>query len=395
MLRHLPPTAVPIGPMDLWQGVGADAQALEQLRLTLADRLHVPACYLAASGRTALYLLLRGLSAHMPDRDEVVLPAYTCPSLVRVSLDLGLRPRLVDISAATFAVHEDQLLALLGRQTLAVVHVHPFGIPLPMDSLIQQAHAIGAVVIEDAAQAMGARLNGWPVGVRGDFGLYSLGPGKPISAGGGGVLSVNHPRFLELVENAWRHLAVPTGVASVAAMGRLAAFSAAFHPMGWWLATRAGLHRVGDREESWGYAVQGLAPAQAAVADILLRRIDAINDQRRCTAQRLGDRLLAFPWLHLPRPTEGAEAIYLRLPIILSTAQQREAAHNLLWSRGIGAGRLYRHTLSEIYPRLAERPYPGAEVVARRLLTLPTHHYLTAKDMAAIVETFQELDNGQ
>jgi dTDP-4-amino-4,6-dideoxygalactose transaminase len=331
----------------------------------------------------------------MPNRDEVVLPAYTCPSLARVSLDLGLKPRLVDISARNFAIQEEHLPALLGRQTLAVVHVHPFGIPLPLDSLIRQVHAIGAVVIEDAAQAMGARLNERPVGVRGDFGLYSLGPGKPISAGGGGVLSVNHRSFLELADNAWQRLTVPTGLASAAAMGRLAAFTAAFHPRGWWLATLAGLHRIGDREESWGYVVHDLTPSQAAVASTLLQRIDAINAHRRRTAQGLCAELQGFSWLHLPRPIEGAEAIYLRLPVILSTAQLREAAHDLLWSRGIGAGRLYRHTLAQIYPQLAERHYPGADAVATRLLTLPTHHYLTAKEVGAILDAFQELDKGQ
>ena len=190
MLRQLPPTAVPIALSDLKSGLGPPPQSLAGFERALTRYLGVPTCKLAASGRTALYLLLRDLrqASDNPERREVIMPAYTCPSLAKVALDVELRPRFVDISPHTLALHVDQLEAEASERTLAVILVHPFGLPQPVDHIQALAHAAGAVVIEDAAQAMGAHLGGRPVGTHGDFGLFSLGPGKPISTGGGGIV---------------------------------------------------------------------------------------------------------------------------------------------------------------------------------------------------------------
>ena len=163
------------------------------------------------------------------------------------------------------------------------------------------ARHAGAVVVEDAAQSMGARLAGRPVGVQGDFGLYSLGPGKPISLGGGGVLSTNGSRYAEIVSKAWKTLSDVGVVGSALAEARLAAFALAFHPRGWWLITRTGLNSAGDREESWGYRLTGLAPSQAAVGLALLPKLGEANQQRRHNAERLMARLAGLEGVCLPR----------------------------------------------------------------------------------------------
>ena len=75
--------------------------------------------------RTALSLVLRALHAVTPERDEVILPAYTCPSLGKVILDLDLRPRLVDLSPQTLRYEPEVLIATLNDATLAVIVVHP------------------------------------------------------------------------------------------------------------------------------------------------------------------------------------------------------------------------------------------------------------------------------
>ena len=391
MLRQLPPTAVPVSWPDLRRGVSPSVNVLAEFRAALADYLGVPSCQLASSGRTALYLLLNGLSqaADHPARREVLLPAYTCPAVAKVVLDLDLQPRLVDISPQTLALKTDRLTACLSRQTLAVMWVHPFGMPHCLGDIVSQAHANGAVVIEDAAQAMGARLEGRPVGTQGDFGLYSLGPGKPLSTGGGGVLSANNKRYVRLVEKSWAELDQPSALASRWAQLRLALLGLAFHPTGWWLATRAGLHRVGNHQTSWGYTLRGLTDTQAAVGLALLDSLDQINRRRQENARRLTACLEPIEFIQIPPAAAAAEPIYLRLPIIVAGTERRERLFRQLWAAGIGAGRMYEQPLSEIFPQLAVEPYPGAEYVARHLLTLPTHHYLTDTDVARIAQVCQ------
>ena len=388
MLRQLPPTAVPLTWADLRLGLNPPANAQAEFGAVLAQHLGVPTCHLASSGRTALYVLLQTLSgaADHPARKEVLLPAYTCPALVKVALDLELQPRLVDISPRTLAIREDHLVACLGEQTLAVICVHPFGIPHVIEDILALAHANGAVVIEDACQAMGARLAGQPVGTQGDFGLFSLGPGKPLSTGGGGVLAINNSHYTRLVEQSWAALAQPSTLAAWWTQIRMALFGLAFHPTGWWLATRVGLHRVGNYETSWGYTLSKLSAAQAAVGLALFGSLDEINGQRIAHARRLSSGLQELDSIQIPLPAASAEPIYLRLPLIISGAEQRERLFRRLWAAGISAGRMYGQPLSDFFPQLAAERYPGAEYVARHLLTLPTHHYLSTADVDKIVQ---------
>ncbi len=392
MLRHLPPTASPLPISTLTRSLGAGAAAGARFDDALRDYLSVRACFTASSGRTALHLLLKGLRAQAhTDRAEVVMPAYTCPSLAKVVLETGLIPRFVDISPATMAYDDAALAGAIGVQTLAVIVVHPFGIPHPIESAHRLARAASAVLIEDAAQSMGARADGRPVGVRGDFGLFSLGPGKPISAGGGGIVCTDDEAHAAMLAQVWAQLPPSSRMDSTVATMRLAAMSTAFHPRGWWLATRVGLHKVGDQETSWGFRLTGLTSAQAEVAAAQLARLDAINQQRRAHAQRLMAMLDAVDYAHVPLPhardRQGDEAIepcFLRLPVIVETEARRDQLFDRLWDAGIGVGKMYKQTLAEFFPRYAEAEYPGAHAVSRRLLTLPTHHYLRDEDFARI-----------
>ena len=94
-------------------------------------------------------------------------------------------------------------------------------------------------------------------------------------------------------------------------------------------------------------------------------------------------------YLQYPQPTAAEEPIYLRLPVIVSGTERRDRLFQRLWAAGIGVGLMYRRPLPEIFPQLAVGDYPGAAYVARHLLTLPTHHYLTDADVERIVHIFQ------
>lgn len=389
-LRHLPPTAVPLTMADLKQGLQADSQATARFQAALCRYLGTQTCLVAASGRTVLYLLLKqlGATADSASRQEVILPAYTCPALAKVILDLGLQPCPIDISSQTLAFDREQLAAHLSQRTLAVICVHPFGIPQPVAEIRLLAHSVGALVIEDAAQSMGARLDGKRVGTQGDFGLFSLGPGKPLATGGGGILSTNSERYGRLLNQLWESLPPLTAVPTAYTGLRLILFSLAFHPTGWWLATRVGLHRAGNHQASWGYQLGRLSPVQAQVGLLLLARLDEVNQQRRARAQQMIKCLREVSFVHIPPAAATAEPIYLRLPILVDSETRRECLFHRLWAAGIGVGRMYEHSLPQIFPQLDSHRCPGADEVARHLLTLPTHHYLTDADVVCMAQIF-------
>jgi perosamine synthetase len=386
--RQLPPSAVPVELADLRAGLFASSTANEALREAVADYcgLAREACYLASSGRTVLYTLLKGLAAERPSRTQVVMPAYTCPVLPRVALDLGLKPVYVDIWPESTRYMQDQLEASVGQHTLAVFLVHPFGIPIPIDEVLRTAHNAGAVLVEDAAQAMGAYWAGQPVGIQGDYGLFSLGPGKPLSTGGGGIVVTGRAENIGSLGKWWQDLPPASDLGSAQAWLRQAAFRMAFHPHGWWAATRLGLQHLGNQEESWGYTVRGLSNAQAGIGLALLPRLDEINRRRRQVAGRLLRAIADAPGLQTLQVEPAAEPFYLRLPVLAESESRREQLHNQMWAAGIGAGRMYEKTLPAIFDPQNRDAFPGAEAFASRLLTLPTHYHVSENDLQVMGE---------
>ncbi len=154
----------------------------------------------------------------------------------------------------------------------------------PVEAILALARQQGAIVIEDAAQSLGARINGQSVGLAGDYGLFSLGPGKPISTAGGGIVVSSKPENQEKLTRWWSDLPHPNASAAVQAWLRQTAFQMAFQPIGWWTATKIGLHKIGNNESSWGYRVRGWTATQAAIGLALLPQLDTINQQRRKNA---------------------------------------------------------------------------------------------------------------
>jgi dTDP-4-amino-4,6-dideoxygalactose transaminase len=407
-MRLLPPVATPVRLGEVAGSVRAFSGYVDLFRIYLAAYLNVPDCFPAASGRTAFYLLLQAMKQMQPDRSEIVLPAYTCPALGKVVFDAGLVPRLVDISPESCQYRPDELAAAVGAQTLAIVWVHPFGLAYPVHEALRLARRKGAFLVEDAAQSLGARAGGKFVGTAGDFGLFSLGPGKPMSTGGGGVVCMHNPGYLETVAEVWEQLPRAGLAASLAAAVRLALFTAAFHPRLWWLAARLGAQRVGENEANWGYRLRSLTRTQAKVGLHLLPHLEGINVRRRWRAQQIIDGLQGIEAIRfvtsLAEQTEATgisgakqnrrskpaktESIYLRLPLLAANESMAERLVEQLAAAGIGAGRMYRKTMAEFFPPLATQPFPGAEEIARCLVTLPTHHFVRDEDvqrMTAVV----------
>ncbi|MFN2162240.1 MAG: DegT/DnrJ/EryC1/StrS family aminotransferase [Candidatus Promineifilaceae bacterium] len=387
-MRQLPPSAVPVTLTILGKGLRASPEAHDEFRTAVAAYHDLPpeACFLASSGRTVLYTLLKGLAADRESRKQVVIPAYTCPVVSKVALDLSLQPVYVDITPETACFVQDQLEKAVTEQTLAVFLVHPFGIPLPITDVAAAAENAGAAVIEDAAQAMGARWNGRPVGLAGDFGLFSLGPGKPLSTGGGGIIIAGREQNQEALARWWADLPPASGFISAQAWARQAAFRLAFHPRSWWVATRVGLQRMGNQEASWGYSVRDLSDTQAAIGAALLPRLDEINMRRREVASQLAKAVGQSSAVQMLKPDAQAEPIYLRLPLLAESESVRERLFERMWSAGIGVGRMYEKTLPEIFTSDNQAGYPGAQAFAHRLLTLPTHYQVSENDLQIMEE---------
>lgn len=233
--RHLPPGGVPLPVGDIvaaagtalatgWQRASGDAASGDAAHVALAalgTALHtLTGCrhaFALGTGRAALSVTLQAMRRLAPARDVVLLPAYTSYSVAAAAVHAGLLVRLYDLDPATLAPRMEDVTAQLDDRVLAVVACHLFGYPVPTGALRDLCHGAGAMLVDDAAQAMGARSADGLAGTTGDAGLFSLARGKNITAVDGGLVVTDDDALAAAVAGLVPWAALPC-TASTAAM---------------------------------------------------------------------------------------------------------------------------------------------------------------------------------
>ncbi len=186
--REVPPTAgLPPRWRDLlsWHGTLAEPAAAF---------LGVEALQVTCSGTAALVVALTALH-RMSGRRTVIVPGYTCPLVALAVAHCGLRLRLCDLGPDSIDFDHAALARLCDADTLALVPTHLGGRVVDVAASVACARAAGAFVIEDAAQALGAREGAASVGLRGDAGVFSLAVGKGLTTFEGGLLIARDARL--------------------------------------------------------------------------------------------------------------------------------------------------------------------------------------------------------
>lgn len=173
--------------------LGSEVQAFEN---EIAEMIGVRAAVGCASGSDALLLALMALG--VGPGDEVVVPAFTFVATAGSVARLGAKPVFVDILPDSFNVDPVQVERAITARTRAIIPVHLFGLPAELDAIMKIAAARNVAVVEDAAQAIGARYRGTQVGSIGQFGCFSFYPSKNLGgAGDGGLVTTNSPEMAE------------------------------------------------------------------------------------------------------------------------------------------------------------------------------------------------------
>lgn len=142
------------------------------------------------NGTDALMIALRAVG--VTEGDDVVVPSFSFYASAEAIAAIGARPVFCDIDPATFTITPETVEAALTPNTTAVIAVHLFGLPAPVPALRELASARGFKIVEDAAQAAGARIGGAPAGSLGDAATFSFFPSKNLGAfGDAGIVTTN------------------------------------------------------------------------------------------------------------------------------------------------------------------------------------------------------------
>lgn len=391
--RHVAPAGAPIGALNLARWAGAMASVRDpraSLAAAVESTFGVGHAALTCTGRAGLTVLLRAFRRiGAADADEVIVPAYTCYSVPASIVRAGLRPRLVDVNPETLDYDRDALEAADTSRALAIIATNLYGLPNDLPSLVDFGRARGLFVIDDAAQSMGAVSSGRPAGTWGDAGLYSLDKGKNVSAIDGGLLVTNVDRVRDALTAEMATLPDPSAGRRAEHVVKALIYATLLHPRVYWIPNAIPQLGLGRTVYTTEFAIDAQDPSLAALAIVMLRHLDRFTNARRANATRIAEAIGGSRGITIPQEGAGSQAAWLRLALLVEDPARRAQLLIDLNAAGIGATGSYPASLAdvpELQASLAGGPadMPGARLVASRILTLPTHPYVSSADIRTI-----------
>lgn len=344
----------------------------------LCSYLDVESCILGNSGRALMTLLLRTLKkADTDNRDEVLIPAYTCYSVAASVVKAGLKISVYDLDPQTLRPDRDSLKRAAGGKTLAIVYQHLFGIPQPREDFQDIAIELGIPLIEDAAQGLGGLLNGKPLGTMGDFGIFSFGRGKSLPIGAGGALT-GRKDILDAVP-------IMSSAKGVRRLVTSAAVQALSHPFLYGIMEKLPLG-LGKTVFNPGFTISGMPSMMKRLAKSSLAGMESLNAHRRTIAGIYQARLDSARRV---KEHAGSLPVYTRFPFFAGPKAISPQLYRL------GVRRMYPEAISEepvirTYLANSDQPAPGAKQIAESLVTLPAHSRITPSIARIIAAGLQE-----
>lgn len=298
-----------------------------------------------SSGTAALQLAL--MACGIRPGDEVIVPANSFFATAEAVSTAGATPVFVDVDPISRTISADEIRRAISSRTRAVIPVHLYGQPADLDPILALARTHGLVVIEDAAQAHGARYRGRRVGTFGVASCFSFYPGKNLGAyGEGGAVLTDDPEIARRVMMLRDH---------------------------------GSLRKYHHELVGYNFRMEGI---QGAVLAVKLRYLDRWNELRRAHAERYKELLSETP---LSLPVEMPYAYHVYHLYVVETPE-RDRLQQALHDAGIQTGIHYPVPIHRqpAYRSLNQKSLPVTETLAARVLSLPIFPELTAEQIAEV-----------
>jgi dTDP-4-amino-4,6-dideoxygalactose transaminase len=305
------------------------------------------------SGTSALHIAM--LLAGVGPGDEVITTPYTFIATSWAISYCGAKPVYVDIEESTFNLNPALIERAITPRTKAILPVHLYGHPFDVDAISKICREHKLPLVEDAAQAVGAKYKNKRVGALGDISCFSFYPGKNLGAcGEGGALVTNNPAFAARAKSLREH---------------------------------GSTQRYHHDEVGYNYRLEGF---QGAVLGVKLKHLQKWTDERRRVAQ-LYTELLADTPLQLPSEADYAESAWHLYTV---RHPRRDELKKFLDDNGIGNAVHYPIPLhlQKACAHLSHKAgdFPVAEKAAREVLSLPIYPELTEEQILRVVEAIKD-----
>lgn len=305
-----------------------------------------------ANGTVALHVALVALD--VKPGDEVIVPDLTFAATINAVLHCGATPVIVDVDPVTWCMNLEGVRAARTERTRAIIPVHLYGRPADIGPIVDFARAHGIAVIEDCAEAIGARYRGRVVGQFGDVGCFSFFANKIVTCGEGGMCVTDDDAVARALRVLRDHGMAPDRF--------------------YWH------DRVG-----YNYRLTNL---QAAIGQAQLWRIDGTLKRNRAIAEMYRDAMAGIPGLRLPPPLPDAYE-----PVVWLTSVQVPADKRMLIQQAAYEARIelrpFFHPLSSMPPyERYGRTCPHAQELAATGLNLPTSRAVDEQVVERVARVF-------
>lgn len=362
---------------------GSDQRELVRRESEIKDYFGVRHVYLVSSGKAALTLILLAIRS-LASGKKVLIPAYTCFSVPSSIVKAGMKVQLCDIDVGTFDYAPELLERSVDVETACIVGIDLFGIPADIERLKRIGYPKKIYIVEDAAQAMGVDWEGEKLGTRADAGFFSLGRGKNITCGSGGVILTDSDEIANAVEAHFcglESMTLKEGLANCLVTAGARLF---IQPELYWIPSGIPSLKLGDTIFYKDFQMKRLSGREAAILQDWDKTLEEWNRKRRENVLYFSEKLSGRFTFHTSLP-------YLRLPVLASDKAERDRIASVSKERGLGVVRMYPTPVNEI-PEIESDftglEFPSAKSVADRLLTIPTHPNLSSADKDAICNLF-------
>lgn len=385
----IPRTKVNYGLRDLARALvtreGASSQR-DALLGALREWLGHDRLALAPSGRGALFAILS-----TTDRPDVVVPAYTCKAVVEAAMLAGKNVRYVDCAENDFNLDARALEGVVDDRCV-VIATHQFGIPCDIERIVALCRERGALVVEDAAPALGTRVAGRTVGTFGDVGFFSFDSTKLITVPmkGGLIVAQDQAWFERIAQTLEALEPMPSGhklelLAQAAAM-LLIESESAYRVFHWLMFDRRGRFTndgPGLDVRKTAFYRYAFAEWQASIARVQIERIDEIVEQRRRVYARLRGGLQGCRSFELPPADQQGSWACIRFPIRVRGDKLN------FYRRGVRRGIDFAFS----FTFLAEPGrFPHADRLAAAVLDVPFYFKLSEPELRETIARLRSID---
>lgn len=335
---------------------------IERLEEMLSGYVGTKYALVFNSGTSALHAVL--LACGVGKGDEVIVPSFTFIATANAPLFVGAKPVFTDIEEKTYGLDPQDVARKITPKTKAIIPIHYGGSPCLIKELKKLAEKHNLILIEDAAESLGATIDGKKVGTFGDSAILSFCSNKVVTTGEGGAVVTDSPEIHKRLKLIRSH-------------------------------GRAENVNYFSSTEYMDYVTLGynfrMSDITAALGIAQLRKIDRLIEMRRKNAELLSAKLSQIAEIEVPHPPDNFFHVYQMYTIKVKGGQEkRDALSAYLGQKGI---------MSKVYfpPVHLTRFYqnelgydcrlPSTERISHQVLTLPMYPSLTKDEINYIVES--------